>query len=150
MIYIEQTSWEQNAHSLKKIRHTVFVDEQNVPKHLELDEYDQIAFHFLAYYKDKGSSQFYPVGCCRLQQNGKIGRMAVLSSHRNRQIGSALLNAVEKLAIKMQLNEIHLDAQEHAIPFYERHGFFAEGEFFLDADIQHLRMRKKLMNRITT
>jgi predicted GNAT family N-acyltransferase len=37
-----------------------------------------------------------------------------------------------------------LDAQLHAIPFYERFGFVAHGEVFLDAGIEHRKMDRHL------
>ncbi|MNY67581.1 hypothetical protein D3C86_2051980 [compost metagenome] len=37
-----------------------------------------------------------------------------------------------------------LDSQLSAMPLYEKLGFEAEGEVFLDADILHRRMTRKL------
>ena len=42
------------------------------------------------------------------------------------------------------LAEVTLNAQVHAVPFYERHGFKAEGELFDEAGIPHRRMQKAL------
>ena len=40
-----------------------------------------------------------------------------------------------------RFNSFVLDAQIQVIPFYERLGFVAEGDVFLDAGIEHRRMR---------
>ena len=40
-----------------------------------------------------------------------------------------------------------LHAQESAIDFYTRLGYVAEGERFLEADIPHLAMGKRLRQR---
>jgi predicted GNAT family N-acyltransferase len=37
-----------------------------------------------------------------------------------------------------------LNAQLHAVPFYARHGFAAEGDPFDDAGIAHVTMRRRL------
>jgi predicted GNAT family N-acyltransferase len=48
------------------------------------------------------------------------------------------------IAKERGMREVVLNAQIQASAFYERHGFLAEGESFLDAGIAHLRMRKPL------
>ena len=37
-----------------------------------------------------------------------------------------------------------MNAQVHAEPFYERAGFVSEGERFMEAGIEHVRMRRSL------
>jgi predicted GNAT family N-acyltransferase len=37
-----------------------------------------------------------------------------------------------------------LNAQRRAEPFYASHGYAAEGETFMEAGIEHVRMRKAL------
>jgi predicted GNAT family N-acyltransferase len=42
------------------------------------------------------------------------------------------------------MTQVVLNAQTHALGFYQRHGFVAEGGVFLDAGIEHRRMRRVL------
>lgn len=123
------------------IRIEVFVIEQKVPINEEQDQLDKEATHFGAFAGEK------LVATGRLLQQdqlGKIGRMAVLRTYRGQGIGLALLNTIVAEAAKMELQEVKLGAQLHAIPFYEKAGFTAEGDPFTDAGLPHRMMRKKL------
>jgi predicted GNAT family N-acyltransferase len=138
MIEIQPAQWLSDEKILADIRRRVFIEEQSVPEALEWDGEDADAQHWLALYEGQ------PIGTARLLRNGHIGRMAVLKHGRHRGIGSALLNAIVTDAQKNQLREVYLHAQTHALPFYQRNGFIAEGPEFLDAGIPHRTMRRVL------
>ncbi|MBC8140715.1 MAG: GNAT family N-acetyltransferase [Armatimonadetes bacterium] len=125
-----------------QVREAVFVGEQNVPLELERDEYDADALHILAIDTDTNE----PVGTARIVDKGngvaKIGRVAVLSAFRGMGVGDALMNAVIETARTLKFAAMVLDAQLPVIAFYERFGFVAEGEIFLDAGIEHRRMTR--------
>lgn len=124
------------------IRYAVFVQEQNVPLELEMDEYDATATHFLL-----RDALGQPVATARLlDKNGmaKIGRVAVLKAARGRGVGIAVMRAVLENARHLGFKEAVLDSQTYAIPFYARLGFLAEGDEFDDAGIPHFRMRLRL------
>ena len=123
------------------IRKTVFVEEQAVPLELELDEYDDVATHFLL----RGGDT--PLATARLLDKhgrAKIGRVAVLKEARGRGLGLVLMRAVLEEARRQGFTEAVLDSQTYAIPFYERLDFVAEGEEFDDAGIPHFLMRRRL------
>lgn len=123
------------------IRKTVFVEEQAVPLELELDEYDDVATHFLLRDGDT------PLATARLLDKhgrAKIGRVAVLKEARGRGLGLVLMRAVLEEARRQGFTEAVLDSQTYAIPFYERLEFVAEGEEFDDAGIPHFLMRRRL------
>ena len=124
------------------IRKAVFVGEQAVPLELELDEYDEVATHFLL----RGSDQTSLATARLLDKRGqaKIGRVAVLKEARGLGLGLALMQFVLDEARRLGFTEAVLDSQTYAIPFYERLGFTAEGEEFDDAGIPHFLMRRKL------
>ena len=72
------------------IRRKVFVEEQNVPEELELDELDATAVHLLA------TRDGRPVGTARLLIDGntaKIGRVALLAEERGTGAGAALMRS---------------------------------------------------------
>jgi predicted GNAT family N-acyltransferase len=73
--------------------------------------------------------------------------MAVLKEYRGQGIGSALLAALLDYAEQKQYASVHLHAQVTAIPFYEKHGFMADGEKFMDAGIPHMNMIFNLASR---
>ena len=123
------------------IRTTVFVEEQEVPLELEMDEYDAVATHFLL--RDGET----PLATARLLDKhglAKIGRVAVLKEARGRGLGLLLMQAVIEEAKRRGFTESVLDAQTYAVPFYARLGYIAEGEEFDDAGIPHFLMRRKL------
>jgi predicted GNAT family N-acyltransferase len=130
------TNWAQHAEPLRAIRETVFVQEQNVPLALEWDGEDADALHVLAVAAD-GT----PIGCGRLLRNGHIGRMAVLADWRRQGVGAGLLKELLELARRHALGPVFLNAQSSAVGFYQRFGFVAEGEPFMEAGILHQGMR---------
>ena len=133
---IRIVDWASYSEALSSIRHTVFVEEQGVPVELELDGEDASASHAAAF-SDDGRL----VGTGRMLASGKIGRMAVSQSMRRQGIGRALLDALVAEAKRLKLEEVSLGAQLPAVAFYERAGFKAYGDIFLDAGIDHKMMR---------
>jgi predicted GNAT family N-acyltransferase len=135
---IELLDWERARGQAAPIRFAVFVEEQGVPFEIELDEYDPVSIHALAFEGKKA------VGTGRLLPDGHIGRMAVLASHRNKGIGAALLKKLMDAAKQRGDAEIALSAQVQAVPFYRAHGFEPEGDEYMEAGIRHQAMRKSL------
>ena len=128
-------SWQDNSEALGNVRRIVFIEEQQVPEALELDELDPVCHHVLVTDADN-----QPIATGRIDSDGRIGRMAVLKEYRGQGIGSALLVALLDYAGQKQYADVHLHAQVTAIPFYEKHGFMADGEKFMDAGIPHMNM----------
>jgi len=133
-IDIEQSNWEASRQVLMDIRRQVFIDEQGVPESEEFSEEDKSATHWVAYGTDN-----IAMGTARLL-NDKVGRMAVLKAHRQRGVGSALMRQIIRHAAKTGLESIQLDAQLHAIPFYEGMKFETDGTIFDDVGIPHQHM----------
>ncbi|HEU4622603.1 MAG TPA: GNAT family N-acetyltransferase [Burkholderiaceae bacterium] len=132
-------SWRALAPHARPIRLDVFVREQHVPVELEWDGIDEQCTHAIAY-----DAHGQPVGTGRLVPDGHIGRMAVLKNARGQGHGGRILEALVALARSRGHREVVLSAQTHARDFYERHGFVARGDEYLDADIAHIEMRRLL------
>lgn len=137
-LVVEEVTWAEAEAPLSAIRKTVFMDEQRVPPELEWDGEDEAARHLLA------SLDGEPVGCARMLKNGHIGRMAVLRPHRRTGVGGTLLSRLLAMARDAGLQQVILNAQVSAVPFYESHGFTAHGDVFMDAGIPHRCMKKSL------
>ena len=135
-VKIQIVDWARYGEALSSLRHTVFVEEQGVPVELELDGEDASAWHAAAFSDDDRL-----IGTGRMLASGKIGRMAVSQSMRRQGIGRALLDALVAEARRLKLEEVSLGAQLPAVSFYERAGFEAYGDVFLDAGIDHKMMR---------
>lgn len=124
------------------LRRRVFIEEQGVSEADEVDDRDGEAVHLLA------RADGYPVGCARLLvrgREGKVGRVCVLPDWRGRGIGKALIEAaVADFLGRGGIGAVRLGAQVHALGFYARLGFVAEGSEYLDAGIVHRDMVRRL------
>jgi predicted GNAT family N-acyltransferase len=124
-----------------RLRWTVFVEEQNVPPSLEVDEHDAAgAIHALAFLDG------VPAGAGRLvliePRVAQIGRMAVVDDARGKGLGAALLRFLEDQARRRGATRLTLNAQVSARRFYEKAGYQASGGIFDDAGIPHVRMER--------
>lgn len=136
---IDSVTWQQARPSLRLIRERVFIHEQAVPVALEWDGLDEEAIHILA-----TTTENEPVATARMLADGHIGRMAVLKDWRHQGIGSAMLLELVAIAQQQGLPRVELDAQTHAISFYQKHGFVACSDVFMDAGIPHRKMHRLL------
>jgi predicted GNAT family N-acyltransferase len=128
------------------LRRVVFIDEQGVPEHEELDDQDAHCVHFLAL-PDDNAPLHDAIGTARmmlLPGKAKAQRVAVLAARRRDGVGRALMDALEAEALRCERTVVVLGAQLTAVPFYEQLGYAPEGEVFLDAGIPHRTMKKVL------
>lgn len=79
-----------------------------------------------------------PTGEAQLRQ------MAVRPNLQRSGIGRALVRELEHYAQAQGVRRIFLHARDHAIGFYERLGYVAEGAVFSEVGIPHRLMRKAL------
>ena len=132
----------EDLRTCQALRRTVFIEEQNVPEADEVDGRDAGAVHLLATVDGRA------VGTARLLvsgDSGKIGRVCVLAEMRGKGIGARLIEAaVREFAANPAIAKVKLSAQISALPFYERLGFTAEGDEYLDAGIVHRDMFRTL------
>ncbi len=138
-IRVQQVNHADAHAAIHDVRQRVFVQEQGIAAELERDALDPVSAHALALDADG-----QPVGTGRLAPDGRIGRMAVLASHRNQGVGEALLDALVEAGRALGLAEVHLHAQLPARDFYARQGFLPEGAVFEEAGIGHQQMRRRL------
>jgi predicted GNAT family N-acyltransferase len=136
-ITIKKISTNEKWGQALRIRVRVFVREQGVPAEIELDDDDNLALHLLAFLEGRA------VGTARIVMHGgqaKIGRMAVLKSHRRKKVGKKLLACAISTAKKQRAGKIYLHAQVAVIKFYESAGFRCAGPVFDEAGIAHRKM----------
>lgn len=138
------------------VRREVFVGEQRIPEAEELDAYDAEAVHLLAGGADGplGAVRFLH-GAPARRKYGRagvdddvtavLGRLATVRAARGTGVGAALVRAVEDEARRRGLKRVYLEAQTHALGFYERLGYTAHGpEFDEGSGIPHRAMTKEL------
>ncbi len=142
-IKVVGTSWRKDRGSLKKIREQVFIIEQGVPQKLEWDDLDDAAKHFIAYSGEE------IVGCARLTDHKKIGRMAVLKPYRHQDVGRELIDHIKRFASQKRYTLLQLSAQCHAYEFYRRCDFNAYSTPYEDAKIPHIDMEHRVFSQNT-
>lgn len=136
---IRQADYDADHAAIRSVRFAVFVDEQNVPPEIEMDDRDAFCVHVLAF--EDGT----PVGTGRIDlAAGKVGRLAVLEKVRSRGLGAALMNSLHGIARDNSLSRVWCNAQVVAVPFYERMGYRVTGKPFDEANIAHVRMERAL------
>lgn len=126
------------------LRLAVFVQEQGVPEVEERDGYDDEARHWLFQQADipvaTGRMVSYQEGC-QMRPVAKIGRITVRRSHRDQGLGKRLMLVMIETARREGFDQAIVDAQVPVLGFYEKLGFVAEGDEFMDGGIPHYRMR---------
>ncbi|MFZ2237261.1 MAG: GNAT family N-acetyltransferase [Dokdonella sp.] len=136
---VELADWTEDLSDLREIREQVFIVEQNVPAIAEWDDVDAQSLHVIA--RD-GDGR--PIGTGRLNPRHTIGRVAVVSSWRGRGVGNALMQALLGAARERGIPRVELHSQTHASGFYERLGFVAFGDEYLECEIPHRSMAIEL------
>ena len=131
--------WTELQHWAAPLRTEVFVREQGVPQELEWDEEDHSAVHAVCL---SPQGQVLATGRLLVQGPGqaRIGRMAVLATHRGLGLGRQVLRGLMAVARERGDRLVCLHAQTSARGFYEREGFVPQGEVFMEAGIEHIEM----------
>ena len=124
-----------------ELRVPVFCEEQGVSHEEELDGLDQRCTQIVALDGTK------IVATCRLravEDGSKLERMAVQRSRREHGVGRRLLERAEAEAHSSGAPRMVLHAQRSAEGFYAKAGYEVEGDSFVEAEIEHVRMTKDL------
>ena len=142
MLKVKIAETQMEKEQAFEVRRKVFVEEQQVPIHIEMDEHDDSAIHFIAYQLEQ------PVAAGRMREVeiglGKIERVCVLSEYRGLHLGVMVMNEMEAYAHTHGIFRLKLNAQTHALPFYEKLGYEIASEEFMEADIPHQTMEKSV------
>jgi predicted GNAT family N-acyltransferase len=125
--------------NIRRVRSTVFIDEQRVPSDIEFDDRDAVCRHVLAFDGDAAVG----TGRLDLDYGGKIGRVAVVATHRRSGVGRAIMERLHAIAREQRHARLWCHAQLTAVPFYERLGYLRSGPIFVEAGIDHVRMERE-------
>ena len=139
-VRVRDADFDADFASIRRVRVSVFIDEQRVPLELEFDDRDGHCRHVLAFDGD------VPVGTGRLDLDygGKIGRVAVVATHRKCGVGRAIMQRLHEIARDAKQPRLWCNAQLTAVPFYEGLGYRSIGPTFVEAGIDHVRMELTL------
>lgn len=126
------------------IREEVFVEEQNVAKKEEFDEFEDESYHFVALDTDNN-----PIGSARwrfTEKGIKLERFTAKKSMRGKGLGTTIVQAVmDDIEEKAEKGTyLYMHAQLTAVPLYLKFGFQTEGDQFDECGIMHYLMWRKL------
>lgn len=138
MIKARIVDYDEYFDQIRSVRDDVFSKEQGVPQEIEVDGLDSTAIHSIVFDED------IEIGTGRMLSDGHIGRIAVKKQYRGKGIGKMIVQSLIDEAINMQFPEVWLSSQYHAKGFYEKIGFIEIDGIYQEANIDHIKMKKRL------
>lgn len=131
----------ENAPEAARLREQVFLREQGFST--EFDGIDAQAWHLTLLRQGRALAvgRLYPGDRPGLFV---IGRVAVCQSCRGQGLGKKVVLALEEQARRLGGRTVQLSAQCHAQGFYEKLGYTAYGQIYLDEHCPHIHMEKTL------
>jgi predicted GNAT family N-acyltransferase len=138
MIETKIVDYDAYFDQIRNIRIDVFNKEQGVPRELEFDGLDSAAIHCIVL---EGDTE---IGTGRMLSDGHIGRIAVRKEYRGKGVGKMVMRRLIDKANEMQFAEVWLSSQYRVKGFYGKLGFIEVGGIYKEADIDHIKMKKKL------
>lgn len=88
------------------------------------------------------------LGCCFLTaidaQTVKLRQLAVQNNLQGKGIGASLMNFAENIARDRGYRTIQLNARKVALEFFEKQGYKADGDEFIQLGIPHFVMKRNL------
>jgi N-acetylglutamate synthase-like GNAT family acetyltransferase len=88
------------------------------------------------------------LGCCMLKKIDphtlQLRQMAVKNNLQRKGIGASIMSFVETLSRDKGYKKIIMHARDSAIGFYERCGYKQKGEQFIEINLPHHVMEKRL------
>ena len=107
------------------LRKKVFCAEQNIKEETEFDGLDTVSLHLLILEQGEAA------GTGRITKTDDstvhFGHIAISSSFRKKGLGKLLVGEMIKKAKELGAEKITINAQSHALPFYEKQGFAVNG-----------------------
>lgn len=135
------TPFDTDFSAVRDIRTDVFIAEQGVIASQEFDLFDEVTSgaYFAAAY-DNG--RVVGTGRLVIGNKYKIGRIAVRREQRGKGIGGQIVSALLEKASSLGAERVYVDAQQKAVPFYEKFGFEVCGKDIIDRGLPHSPMVK--------
>lgn len=126
---------------IKTLRNNTFVIEEQLPYNDEFEGDEDKFIHCCLYRGDE------LIATARIGVEGnyaRISRIAVKAGLRKQGKGTAIVKYAEEMAKQFNKPSLLVIAQIQAKGFYEKIGYAAVGEPFIDAGLPHIRMVKRI------
>ena len=131
---------KKELYAIMHLRQQVFVLEQNCP-FIDADLNDEISDHLLGYQDDELIAYARLVQPDSLYPGPSIGRIVTAEKVRGMGFGKIITQAAIDFSSKKYPNQdITISAQHRLLNFYQDLNFKAEGEVYLEDDIDHIKM----------
>jgi ElaA protein len=131
----------RELYEILKARSKVFMVEQKIC-YLDMDDVDYESFH--CFYMRNGKVAAYLRAYYDENDKNAVHIGRVLTLHHGNGMGRSLMEqSMKEIKEKMKCQKILLDAQTHAIGFYEKLGFIVTSDEFLEAGVPHVKMKKE-------
>ena len=128
-------------YEILKARAEIFVMEQQI-LYLDMDDIDYRSLH--CFIEENGKVIAYLRAFYDTEKQEKVHIGRVLTVEHGKGHGKALLEeSLPVIKAVMRCNRICMDAQTHAIKFYEKFGFKVTSEEFWEEGILHVAMESE-------
>jgi predicted GNAT family N-acyltransferase len=121
------------------IRRAVFVREQGLTRSVYDEPDDRFSIHVIA---QSGGRILGTGRLTFIQEEAQIAWLAILEPERGTGAGKALMRHLLSIAEERPVQYVTLNAQTHALTFYEQFGFESVGNRFFMSQIEHQYMVK--------
>lgn len=136
----ELTSKE--LYEILKSRAEIFIKEQQI-NYQDMDDIDYKALHCYFIQENRVVAYLRAFYIDEANKIVKVGR--VLTLHHGKGLGRKILEeSINAIRDKMKAKTISMNAQKHAIGFYEKLGFTVTSEEFLEEGVIHVKMELNL------
>lgn len=123
-------------------RADIFITEQNI-HYNDLDRIDYNSYHF--FYLDDEKVNAYLRAFYENDDKKRLRIGRVLTRNHGNGLGRKLLtDSIKFIKENLECKTICMDAQKHAIGFYEKFGFKVTSEEFLEEGIPHVKMELEI------
>ena len=134
----------EELYSILRIRQEVFIVEQKC-NYLDCDNLDLNAIHVSIKEGVKLIAYLRIIKPNIISKNVVLGRSLVDNRQRNQNLGKKIISySIELIMEKYPNFLIEMSAQSYLIDFYNQFGFKVSGEEYLEDDIPHIKMIKKI------
>ncbi len=141
IIIIEKATNIEHLADVIAIRKEVFIQEQNISIHDELEKDNYLFQHYILYFNGVKAAT------ARMRKTNNhyiVGRLAVLKQYRSLGLGEKIMNFIHQEIKANGGNKIIIHAQLKVENFYKKLGYVPTSEIFYEANIPHVTMEKHL------
>ena len=130
----------EELYEILRSRAEIFVVEQKI-SYVDTDGIDYNSLHCCI--EEGGRVEAYLRAFYDADGSVKVGRVLTLAHGRG--LGRRLMErSLEAIREKLPSKLIYVNAQEHAVGFYEKLGFIGVSDVFYEENIPHIRMELKI------